>query len=401
MLDNKLFEKVNKWNKKTLDWENQGINCYFRTYNNIDNNYLTIDGDKKLSFSSYSYLGLLGDPRIAEAAKKAVDKYGTGSLASPVLGGCLDLHEELYEQIRKFTNRKGVFVFNTGYVTNLSTISSLIGLGDYVLFDRKSHASVVDGCQFNRGKSFHFKHNDMEDLERRLKKIPKEAGKLVVADSVFSMDGDIFPLIEASEICKKYGAILMIDEAHSVGVLGKNGRGIEEHFNAPGLIDIKMGTLSKTIPASGGYIAGDPELIDFLRYNVRGSLFSGALTAGVVAAAKTSFEIVQKEGAQRVEKLNSITNYFVSELQSNGFDTGVTVTPIIPIMINDLDMALRMTKFCYDRGIYIPPALHPVVHPGKERLRATVTANHTKEHIDAAVKMLIEASEYVGFERGK
>jgi 8-amino-7-oxononanoate synthase len=398
VLDNQLFGKVKKWNRKTSDWENQGINCYFRTYTKIDSTYLTINEEKKLTFSSYSYLGLLGDERIKEASKSAIDKYGTGSLASPVLGGCLDLHEELYEKIRNFTNREAVFVFNTGYVTNLSVISSLVGTSDYVIFDRKSHASVVDGCMFSKGKSLSFKHNDMVDLEKKLKAIPDNRGKLVVADSVFSMDGDIFPLIEASKICKRYGAILMIDEAHSVGVLGATGQGIEEHFNAPGLIDIKMGTLSKAIPASGGYIAGNPELIDFLRYNVRGSLFSGALTAGVVAAAKASFEIIETEGAERVQRLNSITNYFIEKLQSEGFDTGVTVTPIVPIMINNLEKTLRMTKYCFDRGVFIPPAIHPVVHPGKERLRATITANHTEEHIDKAVDMLKDAAKHVGFE---
>jgi 8-amino-7-oxononanoate synthase len=397
VLDNQLFKKVKEWNAETQDWEKQKINCYFRTASSLDGPLLTIDNKPMITFSSYSYLGLMGDPRIVKATKEAIDKYGTGSLSSPVLCGCLDIHETLYEKIADYSNREAAFVFNTGYLTNFSTISSLVGPGDYVLCDRKSHASVLDGCQFAKGTFKSFRHNDMADLEMRLKKLPKDAGKLVVADSVFSMDGDIFPLVEASDICKKYGALLMIDEAHSVGVLGDTGRGIEEHFKAPGLIDIKMGTLSKAIPAAGGYIAGSPELIDFLRYKARGSLFSGALPAGLVAAAIASFEIMEKEGAERVQKLRSIIDYFVARLHAEGFDTGTSKTSIIPIMINDLEKTLRMTKYCFENGIFIPSALHPVVPHGKERLRATVTSDHSKKQIDEAVDVVIAAAKHVGF----
>ena len=369
---------------------------YQQAVHKLDGAWVITDEGRKLMFATYSYLGLLGHPDINRAAKEAVDRYGTGTHGVRLLGGTLDLHLELEQTIARFHGRDDAIVFSSGYVTNLATISTIVGKGDWVISDKWNHASIVDGCSLARGQFVRFRHNDMGDLERRLKQAPESAGKLVVADAVFSMDGDIFPLPDAVELCRKYNARLMIDEAHSLGVLGATGHGIEEYFDMPGAIDIKMGTLSKTIPGVGGYIAADEEMITFLKHTARAFIFSAALPPPVAAACKAGFEVIEREGVARNRILSQNVSHFINGLKERGFDTGVSVTPIVPIMTYDEDKAFLMTQYCQDNGVFVLPVVPPAVPPGKSRLRANVTAAHTIEDIDFALDVFEAAGKYAG-----
>src|SRR5512139_3362837 len=255
-------------------------------------------------YASYSYLGLINHPRINEAAKKAVDKFGTGTNGVRSLAGSLTLHTELEETIAHFKHSEAAITYSSGYATNLSVISTLMGRGDYVLSDKLNHASIVDGCLMSGAEFRRFRHNDMEDLERRLQQVPQGVARLVVVDAVFSMDGDVIDFPPLVALCRKYSAWLMVDEAHSIGVLGKTGRGIEEHFDMKDVVDIKMGTLSKTIPSVGGYVAGHNDLIQYLRHASRAFIFSAALPPGQAAAANEAFKVILDE-PWRIEKVNA------------------------------------------------------------------------------------------------
>jgi glycine C-acetyltransferase len=362
----------------------------------LDGAWVIVGGQRKLMFATYSYLGLLQHPDIIRAAQEATARYGAGTHGVRLLGGTLDLHLELEATIARFHGREAAIVYSSGYVTNLATISTLVGKGDWVISDKWNHASIVDGCLLARGEFVRFRHNDMDDLERRLRQAPAQAGKLVVADAVFSMDGDIFNLPDAVALCRKYGARLMIDEAHSLGVLGATGRGIEEHFGMPGVIDIKMGTLSKTIPGIGGYITGSSDLIAFLKHSARGFVFSAALPPAVTAACTAAFGVIEREGVERNRILQRNVRHFLDGLKALGFDTGVSVTPIVPIMTWDDDRAMLMTRYCQENGVFVLPVLSPAVPPGSSRLRANVTAAHTIADIDFALEVFAQAGREVG-----
>ncbi|MDQ3249062.1 MAG: aminotransferase class I/II-fold pyridoxal phosphate-dependent enzyme [Chloroflexota bacterium] len=369
---------------------------YLQPVDEIDGAWVWTQGQRKLMFATYSYLGLLKHPRIVAAAAVALEKYGAGTHGVRLLGGTLDLHVKLEQSIAAFAGREDAIAYSTGYVTNLATISALVGRGDWVISDKWNHASIVDGCLLAQGEFKRFRHNDMADLERVLQQAPANAGKLIVADAVFSMDGDIFDLPAAVALARRYGARLMIDEAHSLGVLGATGHGIEEHFNLPGVIDIKMGTLSKTIPGIGGYIAGDRKLINFLRHTARAFIFSAALPPPVAAAIIEAFAVIEDEGVARNQTLTRNVDYFIKGLKAAGFDTGLTCTPIVPIMVGTEKRALTMTKFCQDNGVFVLPVLPPAVPEGMARLRANVTAAHTLEDIQFALDVFVRAGQAVG-----
>jgi len=366
---------------------------YQQATSELDGAWVVVGGQRKLMFATYSYLGLLQHPYIEAASKAAIDKYGTGTHGVRLLGGTLDIHLQLEDKIAQFHNQDAAIVYSSGYVTNLATISTIVGKGDWVISDKWNHASIVDGCALARGKFVRFRHNNMQDLERRLQQAPYNAGKLVIADAVFSMDGDIFPLPEAVELCRKYNARLMIDEAHSLGVLGATGHGIEEYFGMPRSIDIKMGTLSKTVPGVGGYIAADEAMISFLKHSARGFIFSAALPPAVTAACTASFEVIEREGVERNQILTRNVDHFLGGLQELGFDTGVSVTPIVPIMTGDEERAMIMTKYLQENGVFVLPVLPPAVPHGYSRLRANVTASHTIEDIDFALDVFETAGK--------
>lgn len=369
---------------------------YFQPVEAIEGPWVVTGGRRKLMFATYSYLGLLNHPRIVAAAQAAAERYGTGTHGVRILGGTLDLHARMEKTIAEFTGRDDAIVYSSGYVTNLATISTLVGRGDWVISDKLNHASIVDGCLLARGKFVRFRHNDMADLERQLRQVPPDAGKLVVADSVFSMDGDIFNLPDAVELCRRYHARLMIDEAHSLGVLGEHGTGIEEYYDMPGSIDIKMGALSKTIPAVGGFISGDRKLIAFLRHTARGSVFSAAPPPATAAAVIEAFHVMEDEGVERNRILSRNVRQFIDGLQAAGFDTGPTQTPIVPIMVGTEEPALVMTQYCQHHGVFVLPVLPPAVPEGAARLRANVTAAHTAEDIDFALGVFAEAGRAAG-----
>jgi 8-amino-7-oxononanoate synthase len=354
-----------------------------------------VKGREMGMYASYSYLGLVGHPRINEAAKQAVDRYGTGTHGVRTLAGTLTLHNELEETIAAFKHAEAAVTYTSGYATNLSVISTLLGRGDYIISDKLNHASIVDGCLMSGAKFLRFRHNDMQALEGRLQQVPEGAGKLVVSDSVFSMDGDIIDFPEMVELCRKYNAWLMIDEAHSLGVLGETGRGIEEHFNMPDTIDIKMGTLSKTIPSVGGYVAGKKELVDYLRHASRAYIFSAALPPAQAAAAKAAFEVIMDE-PWRVEKLRKNSEQFISGLQERGFNTLNTETAIVPVICGEDEIAFRMTREAQHRDVFVLPVVSPAVPPDLARLRATVTAAHESEEIERAMDVIYEAGKIVG-----
>jgi 8-amino-7-oxononanoate synthase len=356
---------------------------------------VVVGGREMAMYASYSYLGLIGHPRINAAAKAAIDKFGTGTNGVRLLAGTLTLHGELEETIAAFKHAEAAITYSSGYVTNLTVLSTLVGRGDYVISDKLNHASIVDGCLMSGAEFRRFKHNDMEELERRLQQVPGDAARLVVADAVFSMDGDILDLPRTIEICKKYNAWLMIDEAHSVGVLGKTGRGIEEHFGLGDVIDIKMGTLSKTIPSVGGYVAGKKELVQYLRHASRAYIFSAALPPAQAAAANEAFKVILDE-PWRVEKVCANGEQFVKGLKSAGFDTMLSTTAIVPVLCGTDERAYKLTQVCHHQDLFVLPVVSPAVPEGLARLRATVTAAHEPKEIEYAMEVIEKAGHDIG-----
>jgi glycine C-acetyltransferase len=346
-------------------------------------------------YASYSYLGLVGHPRIDEAAKKAIDRYGTGTNGVRSLAGSLTIHDELEETIADFKHAEAAITYSSGYATNLTVISTLMGRGDYVFSDRLNHASIVDGCLMSGAEFRRFRHNDLAHLEGLLKNAPPDVAKLVIADSVFSMDGDIIDLPGMLELCKKYHAWLMIDEAHSVGVLGEKGTGIEEYFGLGDVIDIKMGTLSKTIPSVGGYVAAKKDIINYLRHASRAYIFSAALPPAQTAAANEAFKVILDE-PWRVERLNQNTRQFIGGLKSMGFDTMLTETAIVPVLCGEDDTAFAMTREAQYNDVFVLPVVSPAVPEGLARLRATVTAAHDPSEIERAMDVIGEAGKKLG-----
>jgi glycine C-acetyltransferase len=364
----------------------------------IDGARVRVRGREMGMYASYSYLGLVGHPRINEAAKKAVDKYGTGTNGVRTLAGTLTIHNELEETIANFKHTEEAITYSSGYATNLSVVSTLMGRGDYVFSDKLNHASIVDGCLMSGAEFRRFRHKDMEHLEGLLKNAPVDVAKLVIADSVFSMDGDIIDLPKMLELCRKYHAWLMIDEAHSVGVLGERGTGIEEYFGLGDVIDIKMGTLSKTIPSVGGYVAARKEIITYLRHASRAYIFSAALPPAQAAAANEAFKVILDE-PWRVERLNQNTKQFIGGLKGMGFDTMLTETAIVPVLCGEDDVAFAMTREAQHNDVFVLPVISPAVPEGLARLRATVTAAHDPSEIERAMDVIGEAGKKLGIIR--
>ena len=391
--DDAVTKRINTMIKRVDDTKKAGLYFYNQPISELRGGARVLVGGREMGmYASYSYLGLVGHPRINAAANAAIDRYGTGTHGVRSLAGSLDLHTELEETIAEFKNAEAAVTYTSGYVTNLTAVSTLVGRGDYVISDKLNHASIVDGCLMSGAKFLRFRHNDMEALEQRLQQIENGSTKLVIADAVFSMDGDIIDFPNMVELCRRYDAWLMIDEAHSVGVLGKTGRGIEEYFGMEGAIDIKMGTLSKTIPSVGGYIAGKEDIVKYLRHASRAYIFSAALPPAQAAAANESFKVIMDE-TWRVEKLHANTELFISGLKSRGFDTMLTETAIVPVLCGSDEAAFAMTRECQRRDIFVLPVVSPAVPPGLARLRATVTAAHESNEIEHAMDVIESANE--------
>lgn len=377
----------------------QGVYCYQQPISGYpEQGHITLrERGGVLMLGSYSYLGLNGHPRINEAACAAIQQYGTGTPGVRLLAGTLDIHRELELRIARFKKAENALVFGSGYFANVSTISSMFGPGDTVICDKLNHASIIDGCKLSKAAFVRYRHNDMENLERLLKACPDSGHRVVIADAVFSMDGDVMNLPETVALCRQYSALLMVDEAHSIGVLGANGHGIEDHFGLPpDCVDIKMGTLSKAIPSMGGYIAASNEICDFVSHQARAFIYSAALSPSSAAAALMALDILDEE-PERVSRLHENCARFRKGLQDASLNFNEsTESAIFPIFCGDDWSAYRLAAACLDRGLFIQAIPHPVVPKGTARLRASITADLGPHSIDQAVDIIRDCAEYLG-----
>jgi glycine C-acetyltransferase len=369
---------------------------YLQTITSPTNHRVQAVGREMIMMASYSYLGLIGHPRIDEAAKQAIDDYGTGAGGVRLLTGTTDLHERLETRVAEFGKREDAAVYSSGYMTNLAIITGLFGPKDLILMDKLDHASIVDGCLLSGAKWRTYRHNDMEHLEKLLQQAQDEYESiLVVADSVFSMDGDVMDLPGTVALCRKHGARLMVDEAHSIGSLGATGHGIEEHFDMIGSIDFKMGTFSKAIPSVGGYVAADHDIVDFLRHNSRPFIFSAALPPAQTAAALTALDVIEDE-PERVQLLHRQQERYREGLEALGYDTMDSTTCVVPVLIGDEGKCMDLTRELFDRGVFVCPIVHPAVPRGTDRLRTTIMATHTDEDIEIALDAFAQAGRKLG-----
>ncbi len=392
---NPIQRRIDEMYQQVADVQQSGLYFYLQPFEELDGAWVTVNGRRMLNFASYSYLGLLAHPKIEAAAQEAVVRYGTGTHGVRLLAGTLPLHDQLEQTIARFKKTDAAIVYSSGYVTNLATVAALLGRNDVVISDELNHASIVDGCLLSRSQILRFRHNDMVSLEQCLVDAGTDTGKLVVVDAVFSMDGDVLNLPEVSRLCREYGALLMVDEAHSLGALGDTGHGIEEHFDLEDAIDLHMGTLSKAIPSVGGYVAGGQELITYLKHVARAFVFSAALPPAQVAAARASFEVIEEE-PERLVRLRRNGELFRRGLKMRGFNILNSETPIVPIICGDDGRAFMMAKVCQENDVFVPPIVFPAVPNGSARLRSIVTAAHTEEDIAYALDVFEQAGRVVG-----
>lgn len=365
-----------------------GVYPYFREITSMQGTEVTdIDGHKILMFGSNAYTGLPSDPRIIAASHAALDKYGTGCAGSRFLNGTLDLHFKLEKEIAKYIGKEDVLGYSTGFSVNEGVLSVVVGRGDYIICDDRDHASIVDGRRLSFATQLHYKHNDMEDLERVLAKLPHEAIKLIVVDGVFSMEGDLAKLPQIVELKHKYNCSVMVDEAHGIGVFGREGRGVCDHFGLTDEVDLIMGTFSKSLASIGGFIASDFDTINWLRHTSRTYIFSASNSPAATAAALEALHILQKE-PERIEHLWDVTNYALKRFREEGFEIGDTESPIIPLYVHDVDKTFLVTKLAYDAGVFINPVIPPACAPQDTLVRFALMATHTKDQVDQAIEIL-------------
>lgn len=365
-----------------------GVYPYFREITSMQGTEVTdIDGHKILMFGSNAYTGLPSDPRIIAASHAALDKYGTGCAGSRFLNGTLDLHIKLEKEIAKYIGKEDVLGYSTGFSVNEGVLSVVVGRGDYIICDNCDHASIVDGRRLSFATQLHYKHNDMEDLERVLAKLPHEAIKLIVVDGVFSMEGDLAKLPQIVELKHKYNCSVMVDEAHGIGVFGREGRGVCDHFGLTDEVDLIMGTFSKSLASIGGFIASDFDTINWLRHTSRTYIFSASNSPAATAAALEALHILQKE-PERIEHLWDVTNYALKRFREEGFEIGDTESPIIPLYVHDVDKTFLVTKLAYDAGVFINPVIPPACAPQDTLVRFALMATHTKDQVDQAIEIL-------------
>ncbi|MDP4290583.1 MAG: aminotransferase class I/II-fold pyridoxal phosphate-dependent enzyme [Bacteroidota bacterium] len=372
-----------------------GIYPYFRAIESEQDTVVSINGKKVLMFGSNSYLGLSVHPKVKEAAKKAIDKYGTGCAGSRFLNGTLDIHIELENRLAKLVNKDAALCYSTGFQVNLGVVSVLASRNDYILLDELDHASIIEGSRLSFANVLKFAHNDMESLEAKLKTCKPDRVKLIVADGIFSMEGDIINLPEVVRLAKKYNASIMIDDAHSLGVLGKNGTGTASHFGLTKDVDLIMGTFSKSLASLGGFIAADKEIINFLKHNSRSLIFSASMTPPAVASVLASLDIMESE-PERIAHLWDLTKHAQEGFKSMGFDIGKSESPIIPLFIRDDKKALQMTKLLLEEGIFINPVVSPAVPVNDCLIRFSLMATHTFGQVDTAIEKITKVAKKIG-----
>lgn len=367
--------------------KDMGIYPYFRAIESEQDPEVYINDKKILMFGSNSYLGLTSHPKIKEAAKKAIDKYGSGCVGSRFLNGTLDIHLELEEQLADFVGKEAALVFSTGFQTNLGIISSIVGRNEYLILDELDHASIIDGSRLSFAKSLKYKHNDMYSLEQVLSKLNFEEVKLIVVDGVFSMEGDIAKLPEIVSLAHKYNASIMVDEAHSLGVLGKGGRGVANHFNQTNNVELIMGTFSKSFGSLGGFVAANKEIIEYLKHHARSLIFSASMTPAATASVLAALEIIKNEPGH-IERLWDLTHYAICQFKNFGFDVGQTETPIIPVYIRDDIKTFLFTTRLFKEGIFVNPVVSPATSSGSSLIRFSIMATHSKSQIDMAIEKM-------------
>ena len=373
----------------------RGIYPYFRQIYGKQGPVVDMDGHKVVMFGSNAYTGLTYDERIIDAACKALHKYGSGCAGSRFLNGTLDLHVQLEKELAEFVGKDESLCFSTGFSVNAGVIACLTGREDYIICDDRDHASIVDGRRLSFSTALKYKHNDMEDLERKLQSCREDAVKLIVVDGVFSMEGDLANLPEIIRLKHKYNATVMVDEAHGIGVFGRQGRGVCDHFGLADEVDLIMGTFSKSLASIGGFIAADSSIINWLRHNTRTYIFSASNTPAATAAALEALHIIQKE-PERIERLWDVTRYALQRFRDAGFEIGETESPIIPLYVRDTDKTFVVTQKALDEGVFINPVIPPACAPQDTLVRFALMATHTREHVDQGVDRLTKVFREMG-----
>jgi len=389
-----VFEKCLKIYETTQGLRASGHYFFFRKLESPQDSEVVVNGKRVIMIGSNNYLGLTNHPRVKEAAIKAIEKFGSGCAGSRFLNGNLEIHEELEMKLARFFRKEAALVFATGYQTNLGTISALLGRNDVAIIDKYDHASIIDGCRLSFGKVKKYRHNDMKDLERVLE-ATKDKGKLIIVDGIFSMEGDIADLPNIVKLAKAYGARVMVDDAHGVGVLGEGGRGTAEHFGLENQVDLIMGTYSKSLAAIGGFVAGSTEVIDFIKHIGRSMIFSASLPPSLVASVSTALDIIEEQPQLRTQLWKN-THKMLKSYNELGYDTGTSETPIIPIIIKDNMKVYEMCKLLFENGVFVNPVISPAVPPGRELLRTSYMATHTEQQLDK----VLSAFEKVGKQLG-
>ena len=375
-----VFEKCEKILAQTRELKKNEHYFFFRKLESPQDAEVTIKGKRVIMAGSNNYLGLTNHPRVKEAAIKAIEKFGCGCAGSRFLNGNLEIHEELENKLARFFRQEAAIVFSTGYQTNLGIISALLGRNDVAIIDKYDHASIIDGCRLSFGKVKKYRHNDMDDLERVLEGT-RDRGKLIIVDGVFSMEGDIADLPSIVKLAKAYGARVMVDDAHGIGVLGNGGRGTAEHFDLEKEVDLIMGTYSKSLAAIGGFVAGSADVVDYIKHVGRSMIFSASLPPPLVATVSAALDIIEEQPQLRANLWHN-THKMLKGYKELGYDTGSSETPIIPIIIKDNIKTYQMCKYLFEHGVFVNPVVSPAVPPGRELLRTSCMATHTEDQLD-------------------
>jgi 8-amino-7-oxononanoate synthase len=388
-----LFEKCYRFNA-AKELQRAGVYPFFRVIESAQDPIVIMNGRKMIMVGSNNYLGLTNHPKVKEAAINAIKKYGTGCAGSRFLNGTLDIHVQLEEKLARFMRKEAALVFSTGFQVNLGVISALVGKDDVVIIDKMDHASIIDGCRLSFGEVKRFKHNDMADLERVLSE-NNGRGKLIVVDGVFSMEGDIVNLPEVLRLAKEYGARLLVDDAHGIGVLGKTGRGTSEHFGLEKEIDLIMGTYSKSLASIGGFIAGDADVIHYIKHFARALIFSASPPPASIAAVSAAIDIIENE-PERIERLWKNTYKMLEGFKNLGFQVGPSETPIIPIIVGEDEIAFKFVMMLQQEGVFANVAVSPAVPPGKALIRTSYMATHTEEQLDFVLEAFKKTGKALG-----
>lgn len=390
----KLHDKIAQFTEAAIVRE-RGIYPYFRPIESGQDTEVIIGGKKVLMFGSNSYLGLTNHPKIKEASKKAIDKYGTGCAGSRFLNGTLDIHIDLENRLAQYVGKESAVLFSTGFQVNLGVLSSMTGRNDYLILDEYDHASIIDGSRLSFSRVIKYAHNDMDDLRRKLNLLPEEAVKLIAVDGIFSMEGDIVKLPEIVELAEEFGVNIMVDDAHSLGVIGERGAGTASHFGLTDDVDLIMGTFSKSLASLGGFVAADFATIDYLKHRARSLMFSASMPPSSVASVIAALDIIESE-PERIEKLWDNTRYACKVLIDEGFDLGPTESPILPVYVRDNEKTFIVTRLLQDSGIFVNPVVSPAVPSDSSLLRLSLMATHTFAQIDEAVDKMTKAFKEAG-----